>query len=101
MKLRGKEKNKFINYILIIIFTFILFACFITLVMDIANNKGILPVIFFVLMIYSLLMFSYNFFNPTPKNSAEIKVSRVKFSYLLFFIVNSCLLVLSVIALWL
>lgn len=101
MKLRGKEKNKFINYTLIIILTFILFACFITLVIDISNNKGILPVIFFVLMIYSLLMFSYNFFNPTPKNSSSIKVSRVKFSYLLFFVINLCLLVLSVIALWL
>ena len=101
MKLRGREKNRFINYMLIIMFTFILFACFITLVIDIANNKGILPVIFFILMIYSLLMFLYFFFGTEHYNDFGYKVSRVKISYLLFFFVNAGLLILSIIALWL
>lgn len=101
MKLRGREKNRFVNYMLIIIFTFILFACFITLVIDIANNKGILPVIFFILMIYSILMFIYHFFDSEHYNDYGYKVSRVKISYLLFFFVNAGLLILSIIALWL
>ena len=100
MKLRGKEKNRYVNYMLIVIFTFILFACFITLIIDIANNKGILPVIFFLLMIYSILMFFYYFFNFVDYNDYGRKVSRVKISYLLFFIVNTALLALSVISLW-
>lgn len=101
MKLRGKEKNKFINYVLIIICTFILFACFLTLIMDIANNKGILPVIFFILMIYSLLMFFYYLFNPVHDNDQSFRIIKIKFSYLFFFVINVGLLLLSVIALWL
>lgn len=101
MRLRGKEKNKFINYTLIIIFTFILLSCFITLIIDIGTNKGLLPVIFFILMLYSLLMFFYYLFNPERDYDYSFKVSRIKISYLFFFIVNTALLILSVIALWL
>ena len=101
MKLRGKEKNKFINIVLISILTFLLFACLITLVIDIANNKGILPVIFFILMIYSILLFFYFLFHTTNYYEYGKKKLNIKFSYLIFFLINLFLFILSVITLWL
>lgn len=99
MKLRGREKNKFIVLVSISIIVFILFACFITLVIDIDNNKGIIPIIFFILLIYSIFMFVYNLFNS---NKYDHSVSiRSGILYLLFFIINIVLFSLSVIALWL
>ena len=59
MKLRGSEKNKFYNLVAIIVIVFLCLSCFITFLIDTSNNKGILPVIFFLLMIYSLLTFLY------------------------------------------
>ena len=99
MKLRGREKNKFIILVSISIIAFILFACFITLVIDIDNNKGIIPIIFFILLIYSIFMFIYNLFNSTKYNHS-LSISR-NILYLLFFIINIVLFFLSVIALWL
>ena len=101
MKLRGKEKNKFINIVLISIFTFLLFACLITLVIDIANNKGILPVIFFILMIYSILLFFYFLFHTTNYYEYGKKTLNIKVSYFFFFLINLFLFILSVITLWL
>lgn len=99
MKLRGREKNKFIVLVSISIIVFVLFACFITLVIDIDNNKGIIPIIFFILLIYSIFMFVYNLFNNNKyDHSASIRSGIL---YLLFFIINIVLFSLSVIALWL
>lgn len=100
MKLRGREKNKFVNLVLISIITFILLACFITLIIDISNNKGILPVIFFLLMLYSLLLFIYNLLYGHSYNEYNVKTPKIKVSYILFFIVNLILFILSFLVLW-
>ena len=100
MKLRGKEKYKLIYLTLISIITFILFSCFITLIINISDNKGILPVIFFLLMVYSLLIFFYNLFYCYHYNDFNVKTSKVKISYIIFFIVNFILFSLSYISLW-
>ena len=101
MKLRGKEKNRFINIVLISILTFLLFACLITLVIDIANNKGIIPAIFFILMIYSLSSFFYYLFHTSNYYEYGKKTINIKISYIFFFLINLFLFTLSVIALWL
>ena len=100
MKLRGREKNKIMILTFISILVFILFACFITLIINISSNKGILPVIFFLLMIYSLLMFIYNLFFNYQYNRINVKTANVKISYILFFIVNLVLFALSYISIW-
>lgn len=100
MKLRGKERNKFIHTVLVAITTFILLSCFITLIIDIANNKGILPIIFFTLMIYSLIVFLYYLFYGYHYVGVVVKTSQFKLSYLLFFVVNLFLFFLSVVSLW-
>ena len=87
MKLRGSEKNKFYNLVAIIAITFLTFSCFVTFLIDTTNNKGILPVIFFLLMIYSLLAFLYYLFhsyaltkNYTRKMSMEAGDAIVSFA---------------------
>ena len=100
MKLRGREKNKLIVLTFISVLVFILFACFITLIINISVNKGILPVIFFLLMIYSLLMFIYNLLYNYQYNKINVKTTQVKISYILFFIINLVLFILSSISIW-
>lgn len=100
MKLRGREKNKFINIVLISILTFILFSCFLTLILDIGKNKSILPLIFFILMIYSILMFLYFLFYGIKYEEGKFNFSNFKVSYLLFFIINLIMFSISYIALW-
>lgn len=100
MKLRGRDKNKLINLTLISIIVFILFACFITLILDISNNKGILPLIFLLLMLYSFLMFIYNLLYSYHYNKANVKTAQFKISYILFFIINLVLFILSFVTLW-
>ena len=100
MKLRGKEKNKAINLVLISIIILILFACFVTLILDIAINKSIIPVIFFLLMVYSILMFIYYLFFSYRYNNVNLKTTQFKVSYILFFFINLVLFVLSFIVLW-
>ena len=100
MKLRGREKNKVIIISIISIIVFVLFACFITLIINISFNKGIIPAIFFLLMIYSLLMFLYNLLYNYQYNKINIKTTQIKISYILFFIINLLLFLLSYISIW-
>lgn len=100
MKLRGSEKNKFLNLILIMVMIFLLLACFITFLIDVDKNKGIIPIIFFLLMIYSLVTFVfYLFHSHSLRNNFSHKIN-FKISYIIFFIVNLFLFYISYITLW-
>ena len=100
MKLRGSEKNKFIFLIFILLIIFILFACFLTLIININYNKGIIPIIYFLLMIYSIIIFLYYLFYTYPTNDFQKRKVTLKIPYLIFFIINLFLFVLSSVILW-
>lgn len=100
MKLRGSEKNKFNNLVAIIVIVFLTLSCFITFLIDINNNKGILPVIFFLLMMYSLITFLYYLFHSYNITRNYTKKINFKFVYIIFFIINLFLFLLSYITLW-
>ena len=100
MKLRGSEKNKFYNLVAIIAITFLIFSCFVTFLIDTTNNKGILPVIFFLLMIYSLLAFLYYLFHSYALTKNYKRKINFKFIYIIFFLINLFLFLISFITLW-
>lgn len=100
MKLRGSEKNKFLNLILIMVMIFLLLACFITFLIDVDKNKGIIPIIFFLLMIYSLVTFVFYLFHSHSLSNNFSRKINFKISYIIFFIVNLFLFYISYITLW-
>lgn len=100
MKLRGSEKNKFYNLITIIVTVFLMIACFITFLIDIDNNKGIIPLIFFLLMIYSILTFLYYILYSYDLTRNYKKKISFKVSYLFFFFINLAFFFISFLSLW-
>ena len=100
MKLRGSEKNKFINLISIIIVVFLMIACFITFLIDIDNNKGVIPMIFFLIMIYSVSTFLYYILYSYVLTRNYKKKINFKVSYLIFFFVSLVLFFISYLSLW-
>lgn len=100
MKLRGSEKNKFINLISIIIVVFLMIACFITFLIDIDNNKGVIPMIFFLIMIYSISTFLYYILYSYDLTRNYKKKINFKVSYLIFFFVSLVLFFISYLSLW-
>ena len=100
MKLRGSEKNKFLNLVVIIVLVFLLVSCFITFLLDVNINKGIIPIVFFLLMVYSISTFLYyllHSYNLSRNNTRRI---NFKFSYIVFFFVNLVLFIISFLTLW-
>ena len=100
MKLRGSEKNKFINLVSIIVSVFLIMACFVTFLIDIDNNKGIIPIIFFLIMIYSILTFLYYLLYSYDLTRNYKKKINFKISYLFLFIINLALFFISFLSLW-
>lgn len=100
MKLIGSEKNKFYNLVSIIVVVFLMLACFITFIIDIDNNKGIIPIIFFLLMIYSILTFLYYILYSYDLTRNYKKRINFKISYLFLFSVSLILFFISFLSLW-
>lgn len=76
-----------------------LFATIITFLIDIDKNKGIIPLMFIFLSLYSIFIFIYHL----AYNSKVIyKRKKIEFKlvYLIFFIINVALSILSIIVLW-
>ena len=100
MKLNRAEKKLSILYAIYCILLFLLTCCFITFAININNNMGILPVIFFLLSFIILF------------EAFEVKPLRIGYSNnvqyilnfnivtLLLLFVNIFLLILSYVVLW-
>ena len=100
MKLKGNEKNKFYNLVSIIITVFLMIACFVTFLIDLENNKGIIPVIFFLLMIYSILTFLYYLLFSYDLTRNYVRRVNFKISYLILFFISLFLFFVSYLTLW-
>ncbi len=100
MKLKGNEKNKFYNLVSIIITVFLMIACFVTFLIDLENNKGIIPVIFFLLMIYSILTFLYYLLFSYDLTRNYVRRVNLKISYLILFFISLFLFFVSYLTLW-
>ncbi len=99
MGIKRSEKNQLVMQAIIGLIIIILIASIITFLIDIDKNKGVIPLIFILLSLYSVLVFLYNvFFNRIisyRKSKANIKIK-----YIFFFIINLFLSLLSIIVLW-
>ena len=84
MEYSRNEKSKMTYLTLIGITVFILVACMITFVININSNNGIVPLIFLLLMLYSVLMFLY-YFLYKPIRLLKGERSNVKLVYIFFF----------------
>lgn len=100
MRLNRSEKNKFIITMVIILIMLILLACVITFFLNINDNKGIIPIVFLLLAIYNIIMFSYNILYAPISNEIGKKTNNIKTRYLVFFIINLVFYALSYIVLW-
>ena len=99
MKINRKEKNKHITVITISVITYFITACFITLIINIQKNIGVLPLIFILLTVYSFLLFFYNLiYNKLLVGTR--KVLNFKLSYFLMFLSCIALFMLSFVVLW-
>lgn len=99
MEYSRNEKSKMTYLTLIGITVFILVACMITFVININSNNGIVPLIFLLLMLYSVLMFLY-YFLYKPIRLLKGERSNVKLVYIFFFFINLILFMLSTISIW-
>ena len=100
MRISNKDKNRILNIFLIVFITFLIVACFITLLLDINANKGIIPIMYILIMIYSLLIFLYHLFYDFKYDRFSRKTIQFKFSYLILFIICLFLFMLTFIVLW-
>ena len=99
MKQSRSERIKYRYLIFLIALAFILIASFFTLFININYNKGIIPLIFIVLAIYSLTSFLY-YITCESTMVKHSKVYNIKIIYILFFILNVILSFFSIIILW-
>lgn len=93
------EKKKAFYLISLLVITFIMVACFFTFIINISANKGIIPLIFILLAIYSLITFFYYLLFIPLKVNKGYKLN-VKWVYLTLFIICMILFVLSYLTLW-
>ena len=94
MKPNRSEAIKYRFLVTLLVTSLFLFACFLTLIININKNKGMFYLIFVILAIYSILMFLYNILCESKIVNHSIKYN-VKFIYLVFFFINILLSILS------
>lgn len=94
MKPNRSEAIKYRFLVTLLVASLFLFACFLTLIININKNKGMFYLIFVILAIYSILMFLYNILCESKIVNHSIKYN-VKFIYLVFFFINILLSILS------
>ena len=100
MEYNRREKGKYVIFVFIIFITFLLFACALTFLIDIENNKSIIPLIFFIFLFYSIFLFLYYLLYVPIRVMKGFEIN-FKTKYLVFFIINLLLFILSCISLWL
>lgn len=99
MKLKRSEKRQTFLFVLIIIAMMLILSCFITFLINIDKNIGIIPLIFILLSFYSLLTFFYHLIYSSKVIFRKTKY-EIKIRYIIFFIVNVILSIFSIIVLW-
>ena len=100
MKIKRNDKNQFFILIVLTILAILLVACLLTFLINVGSNKGVVPLIFIFLALYSFLIFFYHLIYAS-KTVLRKKVFEIKFIYIIFLIINAILAGISIIVLWL
>lgn len=79
---------------------FVLLAFFITFLININENKGVMPAIFLLLAGYSVITFSYYILYTPVSYDKWQKNNNFRVGYLIFFLINIFMYALSYIVLW-
>lgn len=96
---RGKTQE-YLFIFLIGLATFVILACFVTFIVNINKNTGIIPLIFLFLSIYFFLSFIYNTFIYENRNKYKKVKNRNAVIYVFLFVICIILYLLSYITLW-
>ena len=99
MEFVQNERSKTKYLVFLIAISFLLLACLITLFVDVNGNKGVIPLIFILLSLYSLITFLYHLLYLPIKLMRGYK-TNIKIIYLIFLIINILLFILSSLTLW-
>ena len=95
-----RGNNKIIFQIAIIAVIVVLIASLITIIIDAKENIGTLPLIFICLSFYSLTTFIYYLIYMYKIGFNKKKKLTIKFSLIIFLIINILLSYFSIIVLW-
>lgn len=100
MSRNNQALEKFYFQIVVVFLTIFLIACLILLFININKNIGVIPLIFITLSILSVLFFLYYLLYIPKSIELKKRVYNIKFSLILFFIINIILSFFSIITLW-
>ena len=95
-----KGDKKIIFQVIIIVTIVVLIASLIAIIMNAKENIGLLPLIFICLSIYSFFTFFYYLIYMYKIGFNEKKKLTIKFSLIIFLIINVILSYFSIIVLW-
>lgn len=100
MKFNRGERGKVYNFIAILVCVFCIFSLCITFLINVNTNKGIIPLIFIFLILYTLL---YNFYIISNNKNNVLYENKwyIRIMFVIFLLLNIFLFVLSYIVLWL
>lgn len=101
MSYNRKEKNKITITILKLLTIFFASAFFLTFLININENIGIIPLVFISLVLYSIISIIYPFVIAANNPYVTKTVIKINIVYIIFAIINLILTVLSIIVLWL
>lgn len=96
---RSNYRNKSKILILIIVLTLLITSCFITLLIDFNKNIGIIPLMFILFFIYSIINILNRLYYEYDPNSVN-KKSIISKTQVLFAIISVVMFIISYIVLW-
>ena len=94
------EKNRIYMLFLFILTMVLLLACLITFAINIEKNCGIIPLVFIILSVYSIMVFLYHLVYESKVIFKKRKLD-IRIEYIFFLIINIILSIISIIVLWL
>lgn len=100
MRIDRSKREIYVVFALITIITFLLIVGFITFVINVNENKGIIPLIFLLLTIFYFLMFINTAFIRSISYENKNEATRLKFIFCIMSLVCLSLYALSFIVLW-
>lgn len=93
-------RNKSKILIFIIVLTILITSCFITLIINFNKNIGIIPLMFILFFIYSIINILNRLYYEYDSNNGKHK-SMISKTQVLFTIISVAMFIISYIVLWL
>lgn len=100
MKIDRKNRKRYFIVFLIVLFTFLLASFFLTFIINIEKNKGIIPLIFLFIAFYSFFNLYYYSMNQATSKKLFGNINNYILAYFLMFLVNLFFFVISDLVLW-